>query len=125
MHRINGQAAGIWVTSTLGIAIGFGFYAGAVVGAILCLGTTTILSKVGKRKDSAEILYVEIDDAYETNRIAEELEQFITEPFTYQVIEAKSGCKGHLGMFVTIEKRITLSIEKLCSIRNVVLAVEA
>lgn len=117
-------AAGIWVTSTLGVAIGYGFYTGAIVGAAVCLGTTAILSKVGKRKDSAEILYIEIDNVYETNRIARELEEIIQEPFTYQVIEAKSGCTGHLGMFVTIEKRTMLSMEKLCNLKNVVLAVE-
>lgn len=117
-------AAGIWVTSTLGVAIGFGFYAGAIVGACLCLGTTAILSKVGKHKDSAEILYIEIDNVYETNRVALELKEVIKESFNYQVIEAKSGCKGHLGMFVTIEKRTMPSLEKICDIRNVVLAVE-
>lgn len=118
-------AAGIWVTSTLGIAIGFGFYAGAVVGMVLCLGTTAALSKIGKRKNAAEMLYIEIDNVYRTNEIAMELEEVIPEPFTYQVIEAKSGCSGHLGMFITIEKQISLSMENLCKIENVVLAVEA
>ena len=39
-------AAGIWTTSIIGIAIGYGFYIGAIAAAVFCLGATVLLSKL-------------------------------------------------------------------------------
>jgi len=42
-------AAGMWVTATLGIALGYGFYEGAVVGTVICVSTTTLLTKLERK----------------------------------------------------------------------------
>ena len=38
-------AAGIWTTSIIGIAIGYGFYIGAIAAAVFCLGATVLFVK--------------------------------------------------------------------------------
>lgn len=117
-------AAGIWATGAIGVAVGYGFYAGAVIGTILFLSTIMLFAKVGRKKDSAEVLYLEVDDMYQTNKIMKQIEQVIEEPFTYQVIEPKSKCSGHLGIYLVIEKRVELDVAGLCAIENVVFAIE-
>ncbi len=117
-------AAGVWATSALGIAVGYGFYAGAVIVTVLFLSAIILFARFERRKKTAEVLYIEIDNMYRTNHIIRELEDAIREPFTFQTIAPKSECPGHLGINLVIEKRIELDISELCRIENVVFAVE-
>ena len=55
-------AAGIWTTSIIGIAIGYGFYIGAIAAAVFCLGSTVLLSKLEKGRKFLIVFYIEIDD---------------------------------------------------------------
>ncbi len=117
-------AAGIWATGTIGVAVGYGFYAGAVIGTFLFLSTIMLFAKVGRKRDSAEVVYLEIDDMYQMNRTMEIVGQVIGELFTYQVIEPRSKCSGHLGICLLIERRIEFDITKLCDIEHVIYAIE-
>lgn len=58
-------AAGLWVAACMGIAVGIGFYSGAVMGYVIVFLIMTIMNCVSKRlKDSCTMLqiYVEFDD---------------------------------------------------------------
>ena len=55
-------AAGIWTTSIIGVAIGYGFYIGAIAAAVFCLGATVLLSKLEKGRKFLISFYIEIDD---------------------------------------------------------------
>lgn len=117
-------AAGVWTTSAIGISIGYGFYVGAITVTVLFLTTIIVFAKFEKKKKLTEVIYVEIDDMHKTNNVIKELETFIKEPFSYQVIPPKSNFSGNIGINLTIEKRINFSIEQLCNFENVVYAVE-
>lgn len=117
-------AAGVWTTGAIGIAIGYGYYAGAVVVTALFMVSIILFAQFEKKKKSAEVIYIETDDMARTNAILNELADAITEPFTYQILAPKSGYQGHLGINLVIEKRIELDISTLCNIENVIYAVE-
>lgn len=113
-------AAGVWTTGIIGIAIGYGFYAGAIIAAILYLTAITLFSKLERHKKSTEVIYIEIDDMYRTNEIVKNIISMINCEISYKIISPKSGCQGHLGINIIIEKRLDFDIEKLCEIQHVV-----
>ena len=56
-------AAGLWTTAAIGIACGFGFYLGAVLGALMVALTSAILFKLearGRKKNRKLMLYAEV-----------------------------------------------------------------
>lgn len=124
-HTITGltTAAGIWTTGAIGIAIGYGFYIGAVGAVLLFLTVTTLFARFEKRK-KAEAIYVEIDNMYRTNAIIRELQEMICEKSTVQTIAPRSETPGHLGLVVVIDRRLELNLDDICKIENVIYAVE-
>jgi len=113
-------AAGVWTTSIIGIAVGYGFYSGAIIATTLFLTTIILFSKLERRKKAAEVIYVEIDDMYRTNSIIHRIRERLQAEFTHNTMAPKSGYQGHLGICVVIEKRLNFDIEQLCEIENVV-----
>lgn len=117
-------AAGVWTTGIIGIAVGYGFYSGAVIGAVLFLVSIIVFSKFEKRKKSTELIYVEINDLYSTNKTVEEISETLGTEISYSVIPPKSAFSGNLGLMITISKRIDFDINELCQIENVVYVCE-
>lgn len=117
-------AAGVWATSVIGIAVGYGFYAGAIITTVLFLTTIVLFARFERRKKAAEVVYIEINDMYRTNQIIEELHGVITAPFVFQVSAPKSECQGHLGITLIIERQIALDMAALLDIENIVYAIE-
>ena len=115
-------AAGVWATATIGVALGYGYYVGAVAVTVLFLSTIVLFARF-KRK-SAEVIYIEIDNAYKVNAVLKELEREIPESFTYQIFAPKSGNQGSVGLNVVIDKRIDMDVSCLSSVENIVFAVE-
>ena len=65
-HKIKGltTAAGLWASACLGLALGIGFYSGAVVAAVVIFASLALLPKVENhfyKKSHAIDLYIEID----------------------------------------------------------------
>ncbi len=117
-------AAGVWTTATIGVALGYGYYVGAVTVTVFFLSTIILFARFERKRKSAEVIYVEIDDAYKVNAILKRLENVIPESFTYQIFAPKSGTKGHVGLNVVIDKRIDLDVSALSALENIVFAVE-
>lgn len=113
-------AAGVWTTSIIGIAVGYGFYSGAIIATVLFLSAIILFAKFERRKKSAEVIYLEIDDMYRTNEIIDELHKVINTDFSHTTVAPKSNLQGNLGINLVIEKRLESDIKKLCSIKNVV-----
>ncbi len=84
-------AAGVWTTGVIGIAVGYGFYIGAITVTALFLLTVILFAKLERHKKSAENLYLEIDDMYQLNRIIEEIKEKNTDAFSYRISPPKSG----------------------------------
>lgn len=117
-------AAGVWATAIIGIAVGYGFYSGAVIATALFLSTIILFSKLERRKKNTELIYIEIDNMYKTNEIIKNVISIIGTEISYNIVAPKSGCQGHLGISIIIEKRLNFEIEKLCNIQNIVYAQE-
>ena len=117
-------AAGVWTTATIGVALGYGYYVGAVVVTVLFLSTIVLFARFERKRKSAEVIYVEIDDAYRVNDVVRALEKAIPESFTYQIFAPKSGIQGNVGINVVIDKRIDMDVSQLSALDNVVYSVE-
>ena len=117
-------AAGVWTTATIGVALGYGYYVGAVAVTVLFLSTIVLFARFERKRKSAEVIYIEIDNAYKVNAVLKELEREIPESFTYQIFASKSGNQGSVGLNVVIDKRIDMDVSGLSSIENIVFAVE-
>ena len=117
-------AAGVWTTATIGVALGYGYYVGAVAVMVLFLSTIVLFARFERKRKSAEVIYIEIDNAYKVNAVLKELEREIPESFTYQIFAPKSGNQGSVGLNVVIDKRIDMDVSVLSSVENIVFAVE-
>ncbi len=117
-------AAGVWTTATIGIAVGYGYYIGALVVTVFFLTTIILFAKFERHRKSAEVIYVELDNLYKVNATLEELKRYIPEAFTYQIFAPKSNHNGNVGINLVINKRINLDVSSLTEIENVVFAIE-
>ena len=117
-------AAGVWTTATIGVALGYGYYTGAIAVTVLFLSTIILFARFERKRKSAEVIYIEIDNAYKVNEVLKRLEETIPESFTYQIFAPKSSNTGNVGLNVVIDKRIDMDICALTAIENIVFAVE-
>lgn len=115
-------AAGVWTTSVIGIAIGCGFYSGAVVGTLFCLLTVILLGKFEKAKKITEVIYIEIDDMYIANELVDEIRSQSGLSLNFHTSAPKSGFEGHLGIYLVIDTKEQVDINELLKIEHVVYA---
>lgn len=117
-------AAGVWTTATIGIAVGYGYYIGAIIVTVLFLVTIILFAKFERHRKSAEVIYIELDNLYKVNTTLAELKKYIPEAFSYQIFAPKSNHSGNVGINLVIDKRIDLDVSRLTEIENVVFAIE-
>lgn len=117
-------AAGVWTTATIGIALGYGFYTGAVTVAALFLITIILFAKLERGKRRTEVIYLEIDDMNRVNPLINQLKSIIKVDFSFRIMPAKSGKNGNIGLNLIIDKRYDLDLDSLCEIDNIIFAVE-
>ena len=102
-------AAGVWATSIIGIAIGYGFYEGAIICTALFLVSVIFFSRFEKRRRPVETVYVEIADLYKTNDVVDAIIEILGGDLTYNVVPAKSGTKGHVGLIIILGKVVDIA----------------
>lgn len=117
-------AAGVWTTATIGIALGFGYYIGAVIVSVLFLTTIILFARFERKRKSAEVIYVEVDDLYKINEVIGKLQNTIPEKFSFQLFPPKSNKEGNIGINLVLDKRIDINLSNLIKIENIVYAVE-
>ncbi|MBR4910275.1 MAG: MgtC/SapB family protein [Clostridia bacterium] len=117
-------AAGIWATGVIGIAVGYGFFTGALISVALFLITITLFSKFERRKRLAQVFYVEVGDMYQTNRVIDEISALIVGEHSIRTIAPRSEKSGNIGLNVVIERRGDLTVNEICEIKDVVFAIE-
>lgn len=117
-------AAGVWTTGAIGVALGYGFYFGAAVVAVLLLSSIVLLSKFEKRKKANEIIYIEIDDIYKTNDILNEIKRIFKEPFEYQVTPPKSGSQNNMGIIIIFRNTFDFNCDDLLKMDSIVFVAE-
>ncbi len=117
-------AAGVWTTSIIGIALGYGFYTGAIIGTVLFLVSIVLFTRFEKSRKSTEIVYVEIDNLYKLNKTMDAIIEMLGVQVSYTVVPPKSLLSGNIGAVITISERIEIDFKKLCTIENVVFVTE-
>ena len=113
-------AAGVWTTSIIGIALGYGFYYGAFVAFVLFLAAIIAFSKLENSRISKVAAYVEIDDMYVANAVISQMKELFGKSFTYGITAARSGNVEHLGIDIEIDKKLNYDLISLCEIEHVI-----
>ena len=70
-------AAGMWATAAIGIALGFGFYSGAVIATFACVFTAAFLSRLESKRKEITHIYAEINLDKKINNILDEIKNHI------------------------------------------------
>lgn len=112
-------AAGVWSTSIIGIALGYGFYYGAIVAFVLFLAAIILFSKLENSRISKKAVYIEIDDMAYANAIAKQMQALFGKKFSYRIVPARSGNVEHLGIDIEIDKKSNFDVTELCEIEHV------
>ncbi len=95
-------AAGMWATAAIGIAVGYGFYIGAVVAAVICIFSVTVLSRLEKKAKSSVYVYIELPDVNLTEKAVEFVRE-IEEPRGFiDVIAPKSAKPNSVGIMCVL-----------------------
>ena len=100
-------AACIWATATIGLALGAGFYAGALLVFLAALCTVTVLPKLEYRifkRQSRFGMYVEIISDKNVRQTIDKLESSYSAS-GIQITSPRSGTVGNVGIEVNIDNR--------------------
>ncbi len=123
-------AAGLWVTAMIGLAIGAGFYEGALIAALLVSLTFTLISKVEGLMNSKRqrvFFYMEIDSVDAVRELTKTLSESM-DAREIQVTSPRSGTAGNVGIeaLIRIPKRVSIKekLEKLESLDHVLFALQ-
>lgn len=97
-------AAGLWTTASIGIACGFGFYVGALIGTFVVAITSAILFKFekrGRKKNHRINLYLEIQG---TALLNEEIDLLVQEfkAKNILVVPPRTAVRGNVGLEVSL-----------------------
>ena len=95
-------AAGMWSTAAIGIAVGYGFYLGAIVATAICIFTATGLSRLEKRRKNVTHFYAEITADENTDNIVEAIRAMEDGDIAVDIVLAKSNTSGRLGLIIDI-----------------------
>jgi putative Mg2+ transporter-C (MgtC) family protein len=123
-------AAGLWCTATIGLALGVGFYEGALGAFVASMLVVTILHKLEykiiKRSDRFGI-YVEIDSDAAVSKTLERLRAMF--PLTdMQVTAPRSAHEGNVGIEANVHKKGANPLDiakKAETLEHVVFAIES
>lgn len=117
-------AAGLWTTACLGLAIGAGFYSGAILAWAVMTLVVTVFTRLERtvKEQRMDTYYVELDDITRVNDFSREMAAQI---ISLQVFKAKSGVPAHIGLECTVydSENGTPLLEQLRAIDYVVIAI--
>ena len=123
-------AACIWAVGTIGIAIGYGFYEAAIIGALLMFFVTSVLNALDSklRHDMREIsIYIEFIDAKLVNQTIAEIKKDNIEIESLSVNKAQCQLPNGVGVELLIhiskKKDVDAFIAELNNSANVHFAV--
>ena len=124
-------SAGLWNTAVLGLALGIGFYEGALICFFISLITALILPKIEywlSKNDQYSMLYIELSNSSFVNPFYDELRASgCGEIHQLEIVPPRSSCAGKVGVQLTLtlpKKRDVYELEKkLCKMSGVDYAV--
>lgn len=95
-------AAGMWATAAIGIALGFGFYSGAIIATIACVFTAAFLSRLESKRKEITHIYAEINLAKNINNILDEIREKFDKDALIEAVTPKSNVENTIGVYITL-----------------------
>ena len=124
-------AAGLWTTAAIGIACGYGFYIGALIGTLVVTITAAILFKFearGRKKNRKRILYLEVKGTELLNEYIDWLMQE-WKAKNVMVVAPRTAMSGNVGLEVAIpfsgNEDVKMVLEKLRAKEGILFAMES
>lgn len=111
-------AAGLWATATIGIAIGYGFYVGAIVATLLCVVAVPVLGHFEEKGKTVINLYIEISDTARTRQIVREVRGLFKTTISVDVIAPKSNAADRVGILLLV-KEFMIPEETLAAVEQI------
>lgn len=97
-------AAGMWATAAIGIALGYGFYSGAIIATVACFITAAFLSRLERRRKETAHIYVEVDLSNKISDITNVIMNEIDSEALIESVSPKSNVPNSLGLYITVSK---------------------
>ena len=94
-------AAGLWTTACIGLAVGAGFYLVAVLSFLAVMITMSVLAHLEQRFRKPEVkeYYIELESMAKAKEFYQSIAR---QHVTVDIVAAKSGLPGHVGMDLTV-----------------------
>lgn len=93
-------AAIMWTTAIIGIGLGIGFYTGALIAMLACVFTAAFLTRIERKRKKTARVYIEVDNLKQLENIIENTKKLLPSDSYMEVIAAKSGTAGHMGIWI-------------------------
>lgn len=109
-------AAGLWATAAIGLAVGVGFYEAALLTVLLVLVANALLPSLErgvKHRSASGHLYAEIRDVTCVNDFVELL-MHVYQMEGLQVVPARSGTAGHVGLEIELSHQQFRQRDHIC-----------
>lgn len=100
-------AAGMWATASIGIALGYGFYSGALIATIACVFTAAFLTRLERKRKRASHIYLEIDLTFNLREIIAEIHNNIDPEALIETVSPKSNVQNSIGLYITVSNLIS------------------
>lgn len=120
-------AAGVWCTATIGIALGYGFYLGAIIATVITIVTATLLAHLESGKRRQMRVYMELKDADRLTPTIEEIKKIYPSMRHPDVSTPKSGLTNAVGLSfeMSMDRAEQQNcLEVLSDMNNVLFAIE-
>lgn len=95
-------AAGMWATAAIGIALGYGFYSGALIATVACVFTSAFLSRIERKRKEVTQIYVEVDLSQNINVILDRIKNNLDPEALIEAVTPKSNTPNTIGIHVTV-----------------------
>ena len=125
-------AAGLWATGAIGIAVGVGFYAAALICAVIALFTFICLTTFERGGTYGKYnirIYVECIDASYLNDLVDILSSEDFGLREFEITPARSGISNHIGVVAMVimhnQHEKSDRLKKIASLDSVFIAIES
>lgn len=95
-------AAGMWATATIGIALGYGFYSGAIIATVACVFTAAFLSRLERKRKKTAHIYLEVDLNDDIDVIIDKIQKDIDPDALVEAVTPKSNVPNTIAIYVTV-----------------------
>ena len=125
-------AAGLWASGIIGLAIGFGFYEGAIVTSIIVIISIAMLNYFEITKLKEIRLYIETNDIKKINNVMNKINSLVGSEVHFSITSPRTNINNNVGIYFRTyikkgldhKKMVKTLEEKILKIDSVLYVVE-